>query len=95
MSVARFRADELYRVVYDRDATPDVEPSYELLKQYEGRLIYPFYELHIDVAHPYSAMMMHTVQRIKKIMVAHTWPRDVDSDDPGLACYDEPPACCD
>jgi hypothetical protein len=92
---AHFASDELYRVVYDRDATPDIEPSYELLKPYEGRLLYPFYECHIDVAHPYSAMMMHTVQRIKKIMVAHTWPRDVSSDDPSLTCYDADFAGCD
>lgn len=92
---AHFASDELYRVVYDRDATPDIEPSYELLKPYEGRLLYPFYECHIEVAYPQSAMMMHKVQRIRKIMVAHTWPRDVTTDDPSLACYDTPPSSCD
>jgi hypothetical protein len=92
---AHFASDELYRVVYDRHNTPDIEPSYEVLKQYEYRLLYSFYELHIESVQPYAAMMVYYVPRIYKILAAKTWPRDVDSDDPGLACYDEPPVCCD
>jgi hypothetical protein len=94
MNPARFRSDELYRLVYQWDGGN--EPDWDTLNvRYAGRLGYLVMMPSVELVHPYNAMKCYHDQRIKEIYIAKTWPRDVDTEDPVIACYDEPPISCD
>jgi hypothetical protein len=87
VSKARFAADELYRTVYTYDYENPEEPDWGLLE-----VKYDIYSVSVpEGVYPLNAMMYYMVDRVDMLVVAHTTPRDVTTEDPAIACYDEPP----
>jgi hypothetical protein len=95
VSRARFRNDELYRLVYKREYE---EPDWETLNaRYEGRIGYMIMVLQAVAVHPYSAGKYYIEQIIDKIFVCRDdeGERLPDGSDPSLITYDDEIAGCD
>jgi hypothetical protein len=92
VSKSRFAADELYRTVYIYDYENPEEPDWEMLEaKYDKHLVYIYSVLEPVGVYPLNSMMYYLVDRVDMLVVAHTFPRDVTTEDPAIACYDEPP----
>ena len=91
---ARFKADELYRLVYQREYD---EPDWAALNtRYEGRIGYILREPYAIAVHPYSAGKWYIEELIEKIWIRRDdEPRLPDGSDPSLITYDDEVAGCD
>lgn len=95
MSTSRLRSEELYRKVFERSCPAD-EPDWDSLnKHYSGRLGFISYVSTVKPVQPLNAMMYYIVDEVDKVWVSKVWPRDELSEDPSIACFDEPPSACD
>jgi hypothetical protein len=94
-SRARFKSDELYRLVYQRDY--DNEPDWDMLDtRYSGRIGYMLMLLYAVPVHPYSAGKYYVERRIDKMFVCNADEvRLPDGSDPSLVCYGDDVLSCD
>jgi len=94
LTPARFRGDELYRLVYQRDY--DNEPDWDTLNiRYKGRIGYMIMVLHAIPVHPYSAGKYYVDEILDKLFVCRDDERLPDGSDPSLITYDDEVAGCD
>jgi len=94
LTPARFRGDELYRLVYQRDY--DNEPDWDTLNiRYKGRIGYMIMVLHAIPVHPYSAGKHYVDEILDKLFVCRDDERLPDGSDPSLITYDDEVAGCD
>ena len=94
VSQARFRKDELYRLVYQREYYD--EPDWDTLNaRYRGRIGYMMMAPQAVAVHPYSAGKYYIEQTIEKIFVCRDdeGERLPDGSDPSLVCYDNDISC--
>jgi len=85
---ARFRSEELYRLVYESENNIS-EPDWDILNaRYEGRIGYMIMVPQAVAVHPYSEGKYYIEQVIDKIFVCRDdEPRLPDGADPSLVCY--------
>ena len=95
MAVARFKQDELYRLVYFREY--DNEPDWDTLNtKYRGRIGYMILAPQAIPVSPYSSGKYYIEQTIEKIFVCRDdEPRLPDGSDPSLVCYGNTDLDCD
>ena len=92
LTPARFKSEELYRLVYERDY--DNEPDWDTLNtRYRGRIGYMIMVPHVFVVHPYSAGKYYVGEILDKLFVCRDDERLPDGEDPSLVTYDTLDQC--
>jgi len=88
---ARFKKDELYRLVYQRDYE---EPDWDMLNaRYKGRIGYMIMVPQAVAVHPYSVGKYYVEQILDKIFICRDDERLPEGEDPSLVCYDSDLDC--